>query len=132
MINFFKKFTLIVDFFILILFLYYVSMFYFAFETNFISIIFIIYSIFALSIKLLYWHLIRNLSKNAKNSIQFNLNFTRFVLCIVLYIIPPYYITQHKNLVVNSNIIITTLILIIILITLGMMFERLKINKFHE
>jgi len=128
MINLLKVITNILNFSILFSFIAYTILFYFQIKINYIENFIIIISIVALLLKSFFWYKIKILSEEKKIIDKSKLYFLRLTFFIFSYTLPPYYLIQKNNLVVNDYVILTTLIIISLFILVGMIAERYLMN----
>ena len=128
MINLLKVITNILNFSILFSFIAYTILFYFQIKINYIENFIIITSIVALLLKSFFWYKIKILSEEKKIIDKSKLYFLRLTFFIFSYTLPPYYLIQKNNLVVNDYVILTTLIIISLFILVGMIAERYLMN----
>lgn len=104
----------------------YTFLFYIGEKNFFLSNLIVIFSLITFFLKLLYWHLIKNLinSKIINGVNKSKSFFLRLTLCIFIYVTPSYYIFKQDSLVMNDNIISITLIIITTIASIGFCIER--------
>ena len=124
MIKLMKVTIYVLNFLIFISIITFTILFYFQITINYLSSFIVIISITALFLKLLYWYLIKRLSKIINSINKSKALLLRIAFCIFTYITPTYYILQQPSLVISNYVILVTLIIISILAFIGLIMER--------
>tara|TARA_Y100000590_G_C15667268_1_gene994962 strand:+ start:769 stop:1173 length:405 start_codon:yes stop_codon:yes gene_type:complete len=124
MINFFKIMNIILDTVFFLSFLIYVIFFFIKLQIIYLTTYFIIIAILALFVKLIYWLLIKKISKKIDYTNESKIYISRISFCFLFYVTPAYYILHSSNLVVSDFIKLITLIIIFILAILSLAIEK--------